>query len=121
MSIPSVPSPAGTQRSLTGKLKSSWTLDSERQVFCGPRGHEFDPSSELPQETLIAPVVPALLKRSRSSLSTAERELMLFIHVIFPAGIQPESQFENVKRWPCFQSVTINPLYELPSGGPGGF
>lgn len=121
MTIPSVPSPAGRQRPLIGKLKPSWTFDSDRRVFCGPRGNEFDPSSELPQGTLITPVVPILVKRSQKKLSHAERDLMTFIHVIFPAEILPEPQIDDVKRWPCFESVTISPLYGLPGGGHGGF
>jgi len=66
---------------------------------------------------VIEPLVPALSGKSRKSLSVAEQDLMQFIQIIFPKGIQPESQVEAVKQWSCFESVTINPVYELPGCG----
>jgi hypothetical protein len=114
MTVPSVPPPDDIRRPLIGKLKKNWLLDVKRHRFVGPQGRDFDPTDELPPESTVDLNVPMLAKRPLSKLSAAEKDLMRYVQIILPKGVEPESQSEKIAKWPCFESVTIAPRYELP-------
>jgi hypothetical protein len=114
MMMPSVPLPDNFRRTISGKLKARWKLDTHRHIFIGPKQAEFDPSASLPTGSDVVPTVPALAAQSPAELSTAEKDLARYIQIILPSGTEPQSVIAQITQWPCLESATISPQVELP-------
>lgn len=114
--MPSVPLPSNIRRSLTCRLKKSWSLDDKRQLFIGPKGAEFQGSERLPPNSTVTASVPNLGQQPKAKLSAAEKELARYIQIILPENVEPKKVLDEVAQWPCFESVMASPQAELPSG-----
>lgn len=114
MTLPSVPPPGDIRRPVIGKLKKGWTWDKQAAQFVGPRGKIFDPHDQLPPDTHCGLNVPILAKRRATSLSPAEKDLLRYIQILLPQGVEPEALAESIAQWPCFESAVASPRFELP-------
>lgn len=118
MTQPSVPPPPGIRRPVSIKMKPGWTFETKGRRFHGPRGEEFSPEA-LPPGTRIEATVPQLAQERTGALSAAERDLQAFVHVVLPAGHDPEHHTTAIRKWPCVDTATAGPSVSLPaSPGP---
>ena len=110
---PSVPPPPGIRRPVSVKMKRGWTFEAKGRRFLGPRGETFSPD-HLPPATRVEATVPQLAERPADALSAAERDLAAYVQVVLPAGSEPETHVDAIRKWPCTGTAAVGPSVSLP-------
>lgn len=114
--IPAVPPPGGmVPTPIDVKLKKAWRFDKSRRVFSSTSGETFEPAPTLPKGSRIIYKVPKLADADPAALSTPERDLARYMHVILPKGQSPHDFVEAVRAWPPVEDARVAPVVSLPS------
>lgn len=106
--------PADIKPYLVVKLKRKWFYDLRRRMFVESSGKKFSPKEDLPKNTRIVYMTPDLAKKPMNSLLKDERDLVRYLQVILPKGINPTKYLPILKRWKCTEEVRFPPEISLP-------
>ncbi|MFQ5527304.1 MAG: hypothetical protein ACE5GX_13710 [Thermoanaerobaculia bacterium] len=75
---------------------------------------EFDPTSDLPAEGRIEPMIPDLAGSSAESLSEPEQALARYFHVFPGKEVDLEELVKTLEAWPCVEGAHLPPRIALP-------
>jgi hypothetical protein len=106
--------PEGLQPSLDVKLAPEWRYSDTREIFASSGGEEFSPIPDMPKGTQIRYMAPHLAKADRATLSADERNLALYLQVVFPKGTEVDQYLAVIGKWPCVEQVQRPPEVSLP-------
>ncbi|HSK73377.1 MAG TPA: hypothetical protein VK892_16875 [Pyrinomonadaceae bacterium] len=96
------------------KLKPNWRYEPGQRIFVSGTGKEFNPISDLPENTKIVYKVPSLVDADESKLSKSEKDLRRYLQVILPPGKSPAEYVDVIRSWRCVEEAHTAPEISLP-------
>ena len=106
--------PGAVKPHLVVKLKPGYSLHPKGKAFVSREGRMFSPGEELPSGIRIVLVAPALAGKSSGALSEDERNLLSYVHIVFPKGLDPQDYVDVIRSWECVAEVRSAPKISLP-------
>ena len=99
---------------LVVKLKTGWRYDASVRAFTCTRGGGVPVGADLPRGSRIEYMIPHLADADPRSLSVDERDLALYVHLLFPKGTDARKYVDVVSAWTCVEAVELPPEVSLP-------
>ena len=106
--------PRNVPSHLVVKLKTGWRYDASARAFTSARGGDVPVGAGLPRGWRVEYMIPHLADTEPGSLSVDERDLALYVHLLFHKGIDARKYVDVVNAWTCVQEVELPPEVSLP-------
>jgi hypothetical protein len=99
---------------LVVKIKPGWHFSEDQNAFVSPDEQASFRLQELPSGARVVYVAPQLARGNPRNLSADERNLALYLQVIFEQEVDLEHYLDTIRKWPCIDQVRLPADVSLP-------